>query len=147
MTTTSEPVAFEALRNSVGMQTISLHLAPERDTYVDVRVGGRLLDCDVAWDLLALVASSVRPGGYYLGTCCCGAHGCAGVWKPIEVRHDGDSVTWTVPIPYVHGGGADSILLRFDAAQYRAETQSLLADFKRAVDSNSLARLVVRSSP
>jgi hypothetical protein len=122
-------------------------LVPERNADIEVEINAHPIDCGAPWDLLALVASASTQGGYYLGNCGCGEPGCAGIWKPIDVRHEGVSITWTVPAPYVKAKGSTpvdgSLLLRFDAEQYRTQTDSLLAAFRKAAkDGGPLVRLI-----
>ena len=135
------PITFESLREFSGVQVIGFHLSLERTPYVDVRINEKLLDCDASWDMLALVASANQPGGYYLGTCGCGAAGCAGVLHPILVRHESELITWSVPIPYVGGDGSDVMTVRFSAAQYKLQAQALFADFKKAYMDDTVSML------
>ena len=127
-------------RNSQGQKV------PERDAHVQVLFNGREVDIQAGWDLLAIVASGRVPGGYYLGNCGCGEPGCAGIWSPIMVRHQDDAVIWCVPSPYVRKRNDSSTQLMtrlsFDLQQYQAQSEGLLADFRRAAtDGGPLIRL------
>lgn len=50
----------------------------------------------LAVDLHQLALSLGGDGEYYVITCVCGAAGCAGIWRGIEVHHDAGRVHWTV---------------------------------------------------
>lgn len=82
------------------------------------------------WDGLALVASGRAAGGYFLGNCGCGVPACAGVRLPVQVQHEGEQVTWSVPQPYDPGKlnkpGTGRKSLAFDATQYPAQAACLL---------------------
>ncbi len=148
-TNSAKPVLLRDLMGTTKTWKIEFKFqmgSPERDGYVQVLVDGRELDLEVGWDLLAIVASGRAPGGYYLGNCCCGAPGCANIWYPVMVRHQGDTITWCVPTPYSRNRSDKSpqatIELSFDLAQYRAQSDGLLADFKcAATDGARLMRL------
>lgn len=121
-------------------------MRPERAAHVEVFFDYLEFDIEVGWDLLALVASGRVPGGYYLGNCGCGEPGCSAIWNPIWVRHEGDEITWSIPTPYVgkKGDSSDQTMTKisFDCMQYRAQSDGLLADFRRfATDGGPLVRL------
>ena len=147
-TGTNEPCSFRLLlrlRPSEGRDRTG-QVVPVREASVEVEINSQRFDCGAHWDLLALVASANNPGGYYLGNCACGEPGCAGIWKAIDVRHEGNSVSWTVPTPYVMAKGAthiqNSVVFEFDAKQYRAQIDSLLVDFSKAAsDGGPLVHL------
>jgi hypothetical protein len=127
-------------RNSQGLKR------PEREARVQVLIDGRELDLEVGWDLLAIVASGRRPGGYYLGNCGCGEPGCSSIWHPMVVRHQGGTVTWSVPTPYSRKRSDNSpqemVELSFDLMLYQSQSDGLVADFRRAAtDAGALVRL------
>ncbi len=122
--------------------TMSLHETPGDGAHVKVQVNGVLTTLGPPWDGLALVASARAQGGYYVGNCGCGNPGCAGIWDPVQVRHDGDRIEWTVPHPYDPGAlnepGAGRLKVTFDAAQYRGEAEALLEALRKLRLSTTL---------
>lgn len=141
---------LESLCDTAKLHTITMRLVmtptqgrdskgkmkPERAASVDVLIDGNPVECGAVWDLLALVASGRAPGGYYLGNCECGEPMCAGVKKPVNVTHEDDCVAWTVPMPYSWVRGvsvsAAPLVLAFDAAQYKEQTEHLLSELRNA---------------
>lgn len=123
----------------------------EREACTAVQIAGRWVELDgLGWDLMALNASAREPGGYYLGNCGCGVPDCAGVWAPVQVRHEGERITWTLHLPY--SGGVDArtgdaqppglVTLAFDADEYRAQAAELVQTLRAAAaDGGPLVRL------
>jgi len=47
----------------------------------------------------ALKKASWESGTFFLITCGCGTPGCAGIYNPIKVEHNGDEVVWFIQEP------------------------------------------------
>ncbi len=52
-----------------------------------------------AIDLEELVRGQSEAGEVFLVTCWCGEPSCAGIYRGIQVTHDGDKIYWSVPEP------------------------------------------------
>ena len=81
-----------------------------------------LLSKRYAVDYSALARSARYGGNFFIFTCGCGDHGCAGIDAPIKVVHQGDTLSWhiTEPLPERH--------LTFSRAAYRAEALRFLQE-------------------
>lgn len=113
----------------------------ERDAWPAVQIVGCWVALEGAGlDVLALVASAREPGGYYLGNCGCGEPGCAGAWAPVQVHHEGNRITWRVPMPYARtkdnrsAPDAGPLALAFDAAEYCAQAEALLVALRASAN-------------
>lgn len=85
---------------------------------------------EVCIEPCALLASSLREGEFFIGTCGCGEPGCAGVWHGIEVQHGHSVIRWGVPIPYTRAKKDSSpakpvSVYEFSTYNYQAEAAKI----------------------
>jgi hypothetical protein len=121
----------------------------ERDASPAVQVAGRWVDLPATgWDVGALAASAREPGGYYLGNCGCGVPECSSVMQPVQVLHEGERITWRVPMPYARASrqstepDAAPFVVSFDAAEYRQQAAELVQALRdAAADGGPLVRV------
>jgi len=81
---------------------------------------------ELCLDIVKLAASLAAPGPYYILTCGCGDHGCAGLHQPIDVQHVGTTIVWHIP-----GGDAGyevpPTTFVFERADYQSEIVRIVA--------------------
>lgn len=101
---------------------------PRPDVEIELLIDGEVPTelASVCIEPCALIASSLRDGEFFIGTCGCGEPGCAGVWHGIQVQHVNGITQWGVPIPYVRAKGDSSppkpaLMFEFSTSSYLTE--------------------------
>jgi hypothetical protein len=99
---------------------------PEGKLYLGVEavVNGQLVAAIhyLPLDLVALRASAKVPDKYYLWSCTCGIPECAGIWEPVAVTHEAETISWHCNARPLEDFG----MLKFDKATYQHALTRLL---------------------
>ena len=108
-------------------------------TNVDLLVGGVPITDFGRYAInfpFGLVPTIEYDGEFWPLTCTCGDEGCAGIWKPTTVRHDGHLVRWHLGDPEPHRQ------ITFDEQQYSDEIRRLVEEATRLVADGRLTDAV-----
>jgi len=107
------------------MNQLRIQIAPQDET---VLIDETVIWTDFCIDYKSLVRSAHEQGDYFIFTCGCGDAGCAGLFAPIQVKHDAESITWHITEPEPMREFA------FSKVQYIAEIRKAL---EKAIQINT----------
>lgn len=105
---------------------------------VAIRINGEPYDTYVT-DPEALTESVLRAGEFFISTCSCGWHGCAGIDYGVVVRHEPGVVIWYEP-KSVYGEGDSEKNAQLRPRAYRFEYQQYRTAVIGSLQKLSLAK-------
>ncbi len=83
-----------------------------------------------AIDFEALSQSAAAPGEYFIITCTCGIHECAGIYDGIEVTHQGNRIIWRIVEP------EPERRFVFNASKYRIAVERGIVQARSLIESH-----------